>query len=159
VAGRSRDEGRGHLPQLGVSEQTFYTWKRKYRRMGVAELRKLKKLEEENRQLKTLVADLTRDKHMLPGKKTLRPARKRALVVAITTGFRVSDRRACRLLEHNSRDVVVPRAGRPLRRPCGAASASWRRRGRLGYRRIHILLRREGWRDWLGFRGRVTSPP
>ena len=51
--------------KLGISEQTFYTWKRKYRGMGVAELRRLSKFEEENRKLKTLVADLTLDKHIL----------------------------------------------------------------------------------------------
>jgi len=51
--------------KLGVSEQTFYTWKRKYRGMGVTELRRLKQLEEENRKLKGLVADLTLDKHIL----------------------------------------------------------------------------------------------
>jgi putative transposase len=51
--------------KLGVSEQTFYTWKRKYRGLGVSELRKLKQLDEENRKLKTLVADLTLDKHIL----------------------------------------------------------------------------------------------
>ena len=51
--------------KLGVSEQTFYRWKRKYAGMGVAELRRLKQLEDENRKLKGLVADLTLDKHML----------------------------------------------------------------------------------------------
>jgi putative transposase len=51
--------------KLGVSEQTFYTWKRKYGGMGVTELRRLKQLEEENRKLKGLVADLTLDKHIL----------------------------------------------------------------------------------------------
>jgi len=51
--------------ELGVSEQSFYRWKRRYAGMGVAELRKLKQLEEENRKLKQLVADLTLDKHML----------------------------------------------------------------------------------------------
>lgn len=51
--------------KLGVSEQTFYRWKRKYAGMGVAELRRLKQLEQENRKLKGLVADLTLDKHML----------------------------------------------------------------------------------------------
>lgn len=50
---------------LGVSEATFYNWKKKYAGMGVTELRKLKALEEENRQLKRLVADLSLDKHML----------------------------------------------------------------------------------------------
>lgn len=51
--------------KFGVTEQTFYRWKRKFAGMGVAELRRLKQLEEENRRLKQLVADLTLDKHML----------------------------------------------------------------------------------------------
>jgi len=51
--------------KLGVSEQTFYRWKRKFAGMGVAEVRKLKQLEEENRKLKQLVADLSLDKHIL----------------------------------------------------------------------------------------------
>ena len=51
--------------ELGVSEQTFYQWKRKFAGMGVAELRRLRQLGEENRKLKQLVADLTLDKHML----------------------------------------------------------------------------------------------
>lgn len=48
-----------------VSEQTFYRWKKKYGGMGVAELRQLRMLEEENRKLKQLVADLSLDKAML----------------------------------------------------------------------------------------------
>ncbi len=51
--------------KLGVSEQTFYTWRRKYAGMGVAELRRLKQVEDENRKLKQVVADLTLDKHIL----------------------------------------------------------------------------------------------
>jgi putative transposase len=51
--------------KLGVSEQSFYRWKRKYEGMGVAELRRLRQLEEENRKLKKLVADLSLDKHIL----------------------------------------------------------------------------------------------
>jgi putative transposase len=51
--------------RLGISEQTFYRWKAKFGQMGVAELRKLRQLEEENRKLKQLVADLSLDKHML----------------------------------------------------------------------------------------------
>ncbi len=51
--------------KLGISEQTFYRWKAKYRGMGVSELRKMRQLEEENRRLKRLVADPTLDKHML----------------------------------------------------------------------------------------------
>jgi len=51
--------------QLGVSEATFYTWKKKFAHLGVTELRRMRQLEEENRRLKALVADLTLDKHML----------------------------------------------------------------------------------------------
>ena len=51
--------------KLGISEQTFFRWKRKYAGLGVSELRRLRQLEEENRQLKRLVADLTLDKQML----------------------------------------------------------------------------------------------
>jgi len=51
--------------KMGVSENTFYRWKRKFEGMGVAELRRLKQLEEENRKLKNLVADLALDKEML----------------------------------------------------------------------------------------------
>ena len=48
--------------KLGVSEQTFYRWKKKYSGVGVSELRQLR---EENRKLKLLVADLSLDKHIL----------------------------------------------------------------------------------------------
>jgi len=51
--------------KMGVSQQTFYTWRRKFAGMGVAELRELRQLREENRRLKGLVADLSLDKHML----------------------------------------------------------------------------------------------
>jgi len=51
--------------QLGVSEQSFYRWKRKYQGIGIAELRRLRQLEDENRKLKKIVADLSLDKHIL----------------------------------------------------------------------------------------------
>ena len=51
--------------KMGISEMTFYRWKRKYGGLGVSDLRRLRQLEEENRQLKRLVADLTLDKQML----------------------------------------------------------------------------------------------
>ena len=51
--------------KMGVSQATFYNWKKKYGDMGVPELRRLRQLEEENRQLKQLVADLSLDKQML----------------------------------------------------------------------------------------------
>jgi len=53
------------IRRLGISEQTFYRWKKKFAGLGVAEIRRLKQLEDENRRLKQLVADLTLDKQML----------------------------------------------------------------------------------------------
>lgn len=51
--------------KMGISEATFYNWKKKYGGLGVSELRRLKNLEEENSQLKKLVADLSLDKQIL----------------------------------------------------------------------------------------------
>lgn len=51
--------------KMGISEATFYNWKKKYGGLGVSELRRLKNLEEENAQLKKLVADLSLDKQIL----------------------------------------------------------------------------------------------
>jgi putative transposase len=53
------------IRKMGITEQTFYRWKKKYAGMLPSDLRKLKQLEEENRQLKKLVADLSLDKQML----------------------------------------------------------------------------------------------
>ncbi len=51
--------------KMGVSESTFYAWKKKLLGLGVSELCRLRQLEEENRKLKQLVADLSLDKAML----------------------------------------------------------------------------------------------
>jgi len=51
--------------KMGISEATFYNWKKKFGGLGISELRKLRQLEEENQQLKKLVADLSLDKQML----------------------------------------------------------------------------------------------
>ena len=53
------------LRRMGISEQTFYRWKKLYGGLGVGELRRRKQLEDENRKLKQLVADLSLDKHIL----------------------------------------------------------------------------------------------
>jgi putative transposase len=51
--------------EMGVSPQAFYRWKRRYAGLGLNELRELRQLRDENHKLKTLVADLTLDKHIL----------------------------------------------------------------------------------------------
>ena len=51
--------------QLGVSEASFYHWRKKYGELGVSGMREVRQLREENARLKRLVADLTLDKHIL----------------------------------------------------------------------------------------------
>lgn len=51
--------------KLGITETTFYRWKKRFGGLGVPELRELRQLREENRRLKGLVADLTLDRSIL----------------------------------------------------------------------------------------------
>lgn len=51
--------------KMGISQATFYNWKKKYGGLGVSELRELRQLKEENSKLKQMVADLSLDKQML----------------------------------------------------------------------------------------------
>lgn len=53
------------IRKLGITEQTFYRWKKKYQDMAPSDIKRLKLLEEENTKLKKLVADLSLDKTML----------------------------------------------------------------------------------------------
>jgi putative transposase len=135
----------------GVSEQTFYRWKKMYAGMGVEELRRLRQLEAENRRLKQLVADLSLDRMMLQEvirKKIAKPIRKRPLVDYLRIGFGVSERRACRVIAVDRASYRYRRVGdssvqAALRVRLRSLSAT---RTRYGYRRLHVLLRREGWK-------------
>lgn len=49
----------------GISEDTYYIWKKRYAGLGLSELREVRQLREENGKLKRLVADLSLDRHML----------------------------------------------------------------------------------------------
>jgi putative transposase len=51
--------------KAGVSQQTYYRWRKKYAGLMPSEVRRLKQLEEENSRLKRMVADLSLDKDML----------------------------------------------------------------------------------------------
>jgi putative transposase len=51
--------------EYGISEATFYIWKKKYSGLGLSELRELQQLREKNGKLKRLVADLSLDRHIL----------------------------------------------------------------------------------------------
>ena len=87
--------------ELGVSEQTYYRWRKEYGGMEVEQLRRLKELEQENGRLKRLVADQALDnailKEVSPGK-LLSPTRRREAVVHVRETLAVSERRANRVL-------------------------------------------------------------
>ncbi|GIU76645.1 MAG: hypothetical protein KatS3mg004_3732 [Bryobacteraceae bacterium] len=98
-AGRSaRDLAR----ELGISDQTLDNWRAKYSGLEVNEARRLRALEDENRRLKTMVADLSLDKEALKvviRKKRLELVSARRDVAFVMTEFRSSERQACTLLD------------------------------------------------------------
>ena len=88
------------IRQVGISEQTFYRWKRQYAGLESDQVREFKQLAEENGRLKKLVAELSLDKAVLQGcwgKNILRPALMRQVVAYLIASHGYSQRRACRL--------------------------------------------------------------
>ena len=82
---------------LGVSKASFYRWKKVYAGVGVAEIRRLKQLEDENAKLMWLVADLTLDKTMLRDalrKEVVKLVRRREVVQHFQQAYAVSERPA-----------------------------------------------------------------
>ncbi len=53
------------IRKYGISEATFYAWRKRYAGLSTDELKRLRELEQENRRLKGLVADLSLDKQIL----------------------------------------------------------------------------------------------
>ena len=102
--------------KLGVSEATFYAWKKRYAGLGVAELRRVRQLEEENRRLKQVVADLTLDKQMLQEVLQKRSEARQAVHDRPRAARSVSCVRAAGLRDRrlSPSDVLLPRqAARP----------------------------------------------
>ena len=83
--------------KMGISEATFYNWKKKFGGLGVGELRRLRQLEEENAKLKQIVADLSLDKQMLQDmlKKALKTRQRRQLAAHLINSYRVPGIRVC----------------------------------------------------------------
>jgi putative transposase len=84
----------------GVTEATFYIWKKKYSGLGLSELRELRQLREENSKLKHLVADLAGPPHPAGdrAKKAVRPRHRRELGRWTQTVFALSTRRVSGLM-------------------------------------------------------------
>ena len=131
----------------GISDATFYNWKAKFGGMTVPETARLRTLEEENRRLKKLLAESMLDVSALKdllGKKLTRPADRYAAVEKLMADHGFSERRACRLIGVNRSAWQYE----PLRGKDDAVRVRMREianeRRRFGYRRLAILLAREG---------------
>ncbi|WP_171123504.1 MULTISPECIES: IS3 family transposase [unclassified Ruegeria] len=137
------------IRQIGVVEQTYYRWRKKYGGMGVDQLKELKRLQKENERLRRAVSDLTLDKLILTEAakgKLLSPARRRACIGHVRNQLKVSERRACRVLgQHRSTQRRVPRGRADEDRLVADMIELTRQYGRYGYRRIAALLREAGW--------------
>jgi len=148
--GRSWYESGRNLPSAcGVSQATFFSWKKKFGNMGVSELHRLRQLEEENTQLKKLVADLSIDRQMLQDviKKNLRPKVKKELVRYIMMAYQVSIRRACTTLPmQRSAFYYKPHRQDEKLLVMRMIEVAFTRI-RYGFRRIEVMLRRDGFTD------------
>jgi len=131
--------------RLGVTEQTLYRWKKKYGGLQVSEAKRLKALEEENRQLKRLVADQALEspgRKRPAGKKVVTAEQRRTAVTMTMQTANVSARRACRFLGF-ARSSQRYRTRRPARRELRERLHTLAiLRPRWGGRRLHRLLRR-----------------
>ncbi|WP_375210912.1 IS3 family transposase [Hyphococcus sp.] len=131
----------------GMSAATFYSWKAKFGGMDVSDAKKLKSLEDENAKLKRLLADAMLDNTALKdllSKKLVTPAARREAVVYLRETYEMSERRACKTAGAD-RAMIRYRARRPddeVLRTRMIALAHDRRR--FGYRRLHVLLKAEG---------------
>ncbi|MEM9592083.1 MAG: IS3 family transposase [Pseudomonadota bacterium] len=137
------------IRQIGVTEQTYYRWRKKYGGMGTEQLKELKKLQKENERLRRAVSDLTLDKLILTEAakgKLLSPARRRACIDRVRQTLGVSERRACRTLgQYRSTQRRHPRGRADEESLVADMIELTRQYGRYGYRRIAALLREAGW--------------
>ena len=89
---------------LGITEQTYYRWRKEYGGMNTSDARRMKELEKENARLKKLVAEQALDISILRdvnSKKLLSPAKRLAAVKYAVVKHHVAERRACRVLQIN----------------------------------------------------------
>ncbi|MFH4689932.1 IS3 family transposase [Vibrio diabolicus] len=132
----------------GISDATFYTWRKKYAGLDVSEARRLKALEDENARLKKLLAETLLDAEALKialSQKLLTVEDKRKAVKIIQKGTQLSERRACLLVGIQRASLrYQPQANREDDKLQARIKELALERRRFGYRRIHRLLKREG---------------
>ncbi|QFR33437.1 IS3 family transposase [Ancylobacter sp. TS-1] len=133
----------------GVSDASIYKWKARFGGMDVSEAKRLRALEDENAKLKRMLADAMLDNVALkdlPGKEVVTPAAERRAVVHLMDVHGMSERRACKATGfcRMTMRYKATRVNDASLRERMKAIAQERRR--FGYRRLHVLLRREGFR-------------
>ncbi|MBX3581274.1 MAG: IS3 family transposase [Rhodocyclaceae bacterium] len=134
---------------IGVTQFTYYRWRKEFGGLKGDQVKRLKELEKENDRLRKAVSDLTLEKLILKEAafgKLLSPARRRRCVDHVVAKFSVSERFACKVLgQHRSTQRKKPhcRADEDALTADIIRLAS--RYGRYGYRRITAMLRSEGW--------------
>jgi putative transposase len=133
------------VPQARDQQRNLYKWKAKFGGLDVSDAKRLKSLEDENAKLKKLLAEAMLDNTMLyRSKKMVTPAARREAVAHLRVAYEVSERRACSALGAD-RTSIRYRSSRPddaVVRARLRELAAIRRR--FGYRRLHILLTRQG---------------
>jgi putative transposase len=136
------------IRRVGISEQTFYRWKKQYAGLQSDQVRELKQLQDENARLKKLVAELSLDKAILQDvatKKVERPALKKRAVAYVVSHYALKMRRACRLLKQPRSVQYYSSIKDPRHDLRSRMRELAQARVRYGYRRLHVLLRRDGW--------------
>ncbi|TCQ84454.1 helix-turn-helix protein [Rahnella sp. JUb53] len=133
--------------EAAISEASYYNWKAKYGGMEAADIKKSKDLEDKNRRLKQMFANLSLECRALKDvieKKDLKSAMKRELVDYLTTQFTMSIRQACRTLSLNrtvfSYKPDMRRDEPVIQRLTEAAE----RYPRYGFKKLFQVLRRQG---------------
>nr|WP_152338434.1 IS3 family transposase [Pseudorhizobium flavum] len=133
----------------GVSDASIYKWKAKYGGMDVSEAKRLKTLEDENAKLKRLLADAMLDNAALKdplGKEVVTPAARRKAVAHLMDHHQMSERRACKASGFCRMTIRYETRRSDDDRLRERVKALAHERRRFGYRRIHVLLKREGHR-------------
>ncbi|MDZ3832219.1 MAG: IS3 family transposase [Sphingopyxis sp.] len=136
------------IRQVGITEQTFYRWKRQYGGLESDQVRELKQVVEENARLKRLVAELSLDKAVLQDvlfKKVPRPALMKDVVAYVVSSHGYSERRACRVTRQHRSTQRKPSTRDPRTEVRQRMHEIIATRIRYGYRRVHVMLKREGW--------------
>ena len=136
--------------RLGVSEQTYYRWRREFGGMRVDQAKRLKRARARERAAQA-AGGRAGARQLDPARgglgKLLSPAKRRRAVAHARAELRISERRSCRVVgQARATQRYVPRESPDEQALIARMVALATRFGRYGYRRVTALLRQEGWR-------------